>query len=407
MKINQGFKFRLKVNESEAQKLEKYFGCARFIYNHILALKINDYDEGFSFGINFYIKLLPDLKNDYPWLRDVDATILQQALRDLDSAYKKFFNEKKGFPNFKSKKRDKPSFRVASNINNIRIEKNKIKCGKIGFLRIFKAKERLARLPKGRTIKNITISRDSDQYYYISICVEYEKQVTQSTGGNIVGVDLGIKNNYVVRDDNQFYHLSNPQAYEKEFEKLKKLQQRLSRKVKGSKNREKAKIKVAKQHFRIKSIRQDFNHQISKALVDTYDVIVLEDLNLESMKQKNLGRQVSDLTFYQFRTFLDYKTKFSGKNLVLVDRYFPSSKLCSSCGSIKKDLTLKDRVYSCSCGNNTDRDENASMNLYQAGLCYLANGVVPSTQDYISCFNLNTAGSAEINACGDQSLDYR
>jgi len=203
----------------------------------------------------------------------------------------------------------------------------------------------------------------------------------------MVGIDLGIKNNYkacfMQEEKFMFETIDNPKAYDAEFKKLKKLQQRLSRKVKGSKNRDKARIKLARQHFRIKSIRADFNHRLSKFLIDNFQTIVIEDLDLDEMKKNNLGRQISDLAFYQFRTFLVYKALWYGRDLVIADKWFASTKICAECGYKNMNLKLSDRQYTCpNCNQSLDRDENAAKNLYQLGICYLDSGEVLNSSDY-------------------------
>jgi putative transposase len=336
------------------------------------------------------MKELPDLKDQFPYLKEIDSQALQGVLFDQKQALENFFKKRAQFPKFKSKHKDRPSFRVINTNNSIRFRGNQVKLSKIGFVKISRANKQLKRLPSTFKIKSATVSKDSDQHWYVSVLIECENQALLPELDNIVGIDLGIKNNYQTCyfDEKQEYHtITNSKAYEKESKKLKKLQQRLSRKAKGSKNREKAKIKLAKKHFRVKSIRSDFNHQLSRFLIDNFQMIVIEDLDLDQMKQNRLGQKISDLAFYQFRTFLDYKSKWYGRDLVIADKYFASTKICGECGFKNMNLTLKDRSYTCpGCNAQLDRDKNAALNLYQLGAHRWNTGVVLDSNGYISLF---------------------
>ena len=333
---------------------------------------------------------LPDLKVSKPWLREVDSTCLQQILKDQKQAFQNFFKHGRGFPKFKSKHKDRQSFRVTNTNDTIRFRGNQIRLSKIGFVNISRASKQLKRLPPEYKIKSATVSKDSDQHWYVSVLIECENQVHLSKLNNIVGIDLGIKNNYqtcYLNDELEFQTVNNPKAYEKEFLKLQRLQRQLSRKTKGSMNREKAKRKLAKKHFRIKSIRSDFNHQLSKFLITNFQMIVIEDLDLNQMKENRLGRKVSDLAFYQFRTFLDYKSKWYGRDLVVADKWFASTKICAECGFKNTSLTLSDRDYTCpSCNTHLDRDENASKNLYQLGAHLWNTGEILDSDGYTRLF---------------------
>ena len=394
-----GMKLQLKLNDEQETIMKKHVGCCRWIYNWALA-ESKEYHKQFNSFLptNMLVVEIPDMKIEHSWLKEVDSTCLQQVLRDQYQALQNFFKHNRGFPKFKSKHRDRHSFRVVNVNNNIRFQGNQIKIGKIGFVNITRASKQLKRLPKlqdqNYKIKSATVSKDSDQHWYVSVLIECENQTPLPKLNNIVGIDLGIKNNYETcyRNDNdssdlEYQTIDNPNAYEKEVKRLQKLQQRLSRKVKGSKNRDKARQRLAKKHFRVKSIRQDFNHQLSKFLINNFQMIVIEDLDLNQMKENRLGRKISDLAFYQFRTFLDYKSKWYGRDLVVADKYFASTKICADCGFKNMNLTLRDRDYTCpSCNTKHDRDENASKNLYQIGAHLWNTGDILDSNRYTGLF---------------------
>jgi putative transposase len=391
--VLKGVKLRLKLNKDQEIVMNKHVGCCRFVYNHALA-DGKEYHEIYNsfLPINMLITELPALKKEFHWLKEVDSTALQQILRDQNQAFQNFFKHKSGFPKFKSKHRDRPSFRLTNTNESIRIQNQKIKLSKIGFVSITRANKQLKRLPLNYKIKSVTVSKDTDQHWYASVLLECENQAHLPKCDDMVGIDLGIKNNYKACFTQEkiymFETIDNPKAYDAEFKKLKKLQQRLSRKVKGSKNRDKARIKLARQHFRIKSVRSNFNHQLSKFLINNFQTIIIEDLDLDEMKKNNLGRKISDLAFYQFRTFLSYKASWYGRDLVIADKWFASTKICAECGYKNMSLKLSDRQYTCpNCNQNLDRDENASKNLYQLGVCYLGSGEVYNSIEYMFQFN--------------------
>ncbi len=388
-----GFKIQLKPNKDQVVLFNKHVGSCRFVYNHFLNIRKEYYDEfKTQFSLNGCSSELPDLKQTYPWLKEVNSPSLQQVMRDQEQAYKNFFAGRAQFPKFKSKHKDRASFRMVNTNQSVRFQNQKLKIGKINLVSITRANKQLKRLPIDYKIKSVTVSKDTDQHWYASVLLECENQALLPKLNTIVGIDLGIKNNYKAcfTQENipSFETIDNPKAYDAKFKKLKKLQQRLSRKIKGSKNRDKAKIKLARQHFRIKSIRSNFNHQLSKLLVNNFQTIVIEDLDLDEMKKNNLGRKISDLAFYQFRTFLSYKASWYGRDLVIADKWFASTKICAECGYKNMNLKLSDRQYVCpNCSQNLDRDENAAKNLYQLGIYHTWTGKVLNSADYISLFN--------------------
>jgi putative transposase len=391
-KILRGIQFRLEPKEEQETLFRKHVGSCRFIYNKVLADR-KDYYEKYKEPVSrlHYQAKLPGWKVEFPWLKEIDSTALQIALIDQEQAYKNFFRGS-GFPKFKSKKRDRDSFRIQNTNESLRFQGRQIRLNKIGFVNLTRASKTLKRLPRDYRIKSATVFLDSDQHWYVSVLIECEDQTHLPELDNIIGIDLGIKNNYTFcyQDEDEkiaFYIQDNPRAFEKHVEKLQQLNREYARKEKGSKNQEKARIRLAKKHFKVKCIRKDFNHQLSKFLIDNFQYIVIEDLGLDEMKQKGLGRSISDLSFHQFKTFLKYKSEWYGRELVIVGKYFPSTKICAECGFKNDTLTLKDREYTCpSCKTKLDRDNNASKNLFQVGICYKDSGEVLDGKHYMDHF---------------------
>jgi putative transposase len=319
-------------------------------------------------------------KEEFEWLKEVDSLALANAQLNLQTAYNNFFrdvkkNSKVGFPRFKAKHRNKDSYTTNNQKNNIRIENGRIKLPKLGFVKCKLHRE----IPENETIKSCTISKTASGRYYISILTErVEKEIKQVEPRTVLGLDMDMKELYT---DNQGNRASYPRYYRKSEPKLAKEQRKFSKCVKGSKNRLKQKIRVARVHEKIANQRKDFLHKLSRALVNSYDMICIEDLNMQAMKQcLNLGKSFSDNGWGMFTAFLNYKLKEAGKHLIKIDKWFPSSKTCSSCGSKNDDLTLSDRIWTCNiCDSKHDRDHNAAKNILVEG---------------IRCFTSTTAGTA-------------
>lgn len=381
--ILKGFKIKLNPNKEQIVLLEKTIGCNRWVYNYFLDLKIKYYKKKTNLSRYEMSALLTLLKQkeDYAWLNEIDSTSLQQTLKNLDLAYSAFFKRVKkgttpGFPKFKKKGVSNTGFRTVMS-NSVYRTKKIIKIGKLGYLRTYND---LRFIPKRHKIKYISVTKDSDGHYYASVLCEVRKPKTLPKTGKSIGIDLGL---------NTLATLSNgktigiQQTYRKAEKKLKKLQCRLSRKQKGSSNRNKARIKVAKHHFHIKNIRRDFNHKLSKKLVTDYDQIFVEDLCIKGLAKTKLAKSIHDASWSQLITFLQYKCDWYGKTLVKIDRYFPSSKTCSVCGFRKKRMPLSIRTYNCSrCGSNLDRDVNAARNIRFYGTHITKTGEMLSKQEY-------------------------
>ncbi|ALS22211.1 putative transposase [Paenibacillus naphthalenovorans] len=359
--MQKAYKFRIYPNKKQIQQINKTFGCSRFVYNYFLDKRIKIYEENketLSYGK--CSSILTILKQEKEWLKEVDKFALQNSLKDLDRAYQKFFKEKTGFPKFKSKHNNRQSYRTNYTNNNIEINENKIKLPKLGWVKFAKSRE-----VEGK-ILNVTISKNPSGKYFASFCCEVEI-VQLPTSDNKIGLDLGIKD-FVISSNGD--KIDNPKHLIKSEQKLKNLQRSLSRKKKGSKNRNKVRIKLAKQHEKISNQRLDFLHKLSTKLISENQVIYLEDLKVKNMQQnERLAKNIADASWSKFRNILEYKAKWYGREVKILDRWFPSSKTCSCCGFKNEKLTLDIREWTCeNCGENHDRDINAAVNILQQGL---------------------------------------
>ncbi len=366
---NKAYKFRLYPNQEQQIFLAKCFGCSRFVYNHFLRLTTDVYtDCKKSLRYKEWAKLLTSLKKEFEWLKEVNSQALQQSLKDLETAYVRFFKGLAKFPRFK-RRSNKQSFRVPQHFSIT--EDEKLQLPKMTPLKMI-----IHREIEGQ-IKSVTISQTSSGKYYASIVTECELPSSPLKGEKI-GLDLGLKEFAITSKPEKF---ENPRYFQRSLRGLKIRQRRLSRKDKDSKNRNKARIRVAKIHEKVANQRLDYQHKISLKLTCENQTISCEDLNIKGMvKNRKLAKQISDVARGQFLKLLEYKGKRYGCEIKQVDRFFPSSKRCSSCGYIKEDLTLKDREWTCpECHSHHDRDINACHNLLQFSNGYIGQEVSEST----------------------------
>ena len=362
--MKKAFKMRIYPTENQKTLIDKSFGCSRYVYNYFLDFKQREYKEHKN-KYSFYdmCKLLTSLKKELTWLKEVDKYALQNSLKDLDYAYKRFFKGT-GYPKFKSKHSSKMSYRSSFSNNNIELLEDSIKLPKLGKVKI---KDKLYR-PKNGRILNATVSKTKTGKYFVSICYTDINIKPLPKTGRSVGIDLGLKSFITTSDAEQ---VDNPRYLEKSQVKLKKLQRMLSRKPKDSKNREKVRLKLAMCYEKIANQRKDFLHKLSKSLVTNYDVIVIEDLKIKNLlKNHHLANSISSVSWYTFTEMLRYKSLFYGKTLIKVDSFFPSSQLCSNCNfKNTKVKDLKIRSWVCpSCGSINHRDINAAINILNEGL---------------------------------------
>jgi len=339
----------------------KTFGCTRFIYNQMLADKIKHYEE-----CKEKLNNTPaQYKTEFEWLKEVDSLALCNVQLNLQKAYKNFFDSPKvGFPKFKSKHKNKHSYTTNNQGNNIRIENKRINLPKIGFVKIKQHRE----IPEDQIIKSCTISKTPSGKYFVSILVKYEFEQPEFEldFDKILGLDMDMKHLFT---DSNGIRAEYPRYYRQALDKLAKESRKLSKCKKGSNNRNKQRIKVAKIHEKIANQRKDFLHKLSHQITNDYDGVCIEDLNMRAMGQcLNLGKSVADNGWGMFTTFLLYKLFDQGKPLIKIDKWFPSSKMCSECGLINDNLILADREWACECGTHHDRDWNAAINIRREGI---------------------------------------
>lgn len=341
----------------------KTFGCCRFIYNKILADKIEHYELT---GEMLYTDPAK-YKQEYPFLKDVDSRALLYARDALTSSYKNFFEKRAGFPKFKSKRKSKQSYTTWNSNKqypSIRIENNRIRVPKIGFVKIKYHRP----IPPEYKIKQATITKNPSGKYYVSVCVEYEYEYPTPilNKDNSIGLDYSSPDFYV---DSQGRKPNYLKYFRKAEEKLAKEQRKLDKMVQGGKNWEKQRIKVAKCYEKVSNQRKDWLHKLSYYFAENYDYVFVEDIDLHIMAGTlKLGKSTNDNGFGMFRVFLEYKMKDKGKIFHKIDKWFPSSKTCHYCNYIKKDLTLDDREWICpNCGELIYRDWNSAINILNQG----------------------------------------
>lgn len=359
------YRYRALPTASQEERFRQYAGARRYTYNWALARRKEHYAAtGKSLSVRELCAELTVLKRQpaTAWLREMNAQMLQQAIRDLDNAFATFFARRARFPRFRSKRRDRPSFRIPQ---SLRLEDATLIVPKLGSVRL------VLHRPLEGSLKSATIKQDATGAWYVSLVVHFARSdipLPPPVPERSVGVDLGLKDLAVLSDGRR---VPAPKHYRRAERKLKRLQRHLARCQQGSKKREKARRLVARQHQRVANQRKDHLHKLSAALVGEHDAVVIEDLNVKDLAKTKQGKSVHDAGWATLRFQLSYKARWQRKQLVTIGRFFPSSRLCPACGCINGELTLADREWTCGCGVVHDRDLTAARNIRAEGLSIL------------------------------------
>lgn len=379
-KLLKSFKTEINPTQEQKAKIRKTIGTCRYVYNFYLAHNKELYEKGEKFmsGKSFSVWLnneyLPG-NQDKAWIKDAYSKAVKKSIEDGCNAFKRFFKHQSSFPNFKKKGRsDVKMYFVKNNPNDLVCERHRIKIPTLGWMRL-KEKGYLPTTKDGWQIKSGTISIKADRYY-VSVLVEMPDSPTVNNSGGGIGIDLGLKELAVVSNGKTYKNINKSAKIRKLEKRLRRAQRSLSRKYENLKkgestqkeNIQKQKLKVQKLHHKINNIRIDYiNKTIAEIVKTKPSYITIEDLDVRGMmKNRHLSKAVASQKFYEFRVKLKKKCDDRGIELRIANRFYPSSKLCHSCGSVKKDLKLSDRIYKCECGYEEDRDVNASLNLRDA-----------------------------------------
>ena len=375
--IKRTYHFRIYPNPFQKKLIEKTLGCCRQVYNDFLSMCIESYSADKNYSIKKYdlIKLLPEYKETFPYLKEVDSIALQQTVIHLYDAYMNFFRHNAAFPTFKKKKNDS-GYITMSTRNSIRFIEDDIQIPKVGRVKI----KLHRRLPESFKFTMVSVSRKG-KYYYVSLIGEeeyfdYGEYIKESLDpNNSIGLDFSMKHLFVDSDGN---HLDMPTYYQDSLTKLAKEQRKLSRMKKDSSHYQKQLMRIKNLHEHIANQRKDFLHKVSRKLANTYDYVFVENLDLKEMSERKtdlkLGISIFDLGYGTFLNYLKYKLEWLNKKLVKIDKYYPSSQLCSSCGYRKTDLKLDKRSWICpECGARHNRDFNAAINIKKEGIRMILN----------------------------------
>ena len=362
MIVNKAYRYRIYPTTEQKITFAKTFGCVRFIYNKMLSDRLDYYKETGQKLNNTPAQY----KEEFPWLKEVDSLALANAQMNLNKAYHNILSNRKHFgkPRFKSKKNCRASYSTNNQKGSVRIEGHKVKLPKVGWVKLCQHRP----LPENSIIKTVTISKTPSGKYYISMLVEYENQILPVIPKTFLGLDFVMHGLYVASDEEDAEYPDFLRTAEK---RLAKAQRKLSQKQKGSHNREKQRLRVAILHEKVANQRRDFLHKKARYLADRYDVIGIEDISVKAMAKRkkggkfSFGKSVADNGWNLFTNMLEYKLAWQGKQLIKIDKWYPSSQLCHVCGYQNhetKDLSV--REWDCpKCGSHHNRDKNAAINI--------------------------------------------
>ena len=397
-------KIRLYPNKTQAEQFNKLLGCCRFVYNQCLSRKIESYkNEGKIENLATLCRFIHHelLKDDnFIWLREQNTKVLDQTVRDMLSAYKYFFEQHTGYPKFKSKHDNKQScmfvLGAISKLNDYTTYK--LSLANIRNVK-FRCSEKSARyLQKHHDdIRQATLKRLPCGEYHLSILVDGDLTRKVKETYAAVGIDLGVKD-FVTTSDGEVFN--NPHFKKGQSDKIKRLQRQLSRKEKGSNNRNKARVRLAKLYKKIGDRKQYYLHAVSNSLIDENQVICMEDLNVKGMvKNHNLAESIYEMNFGEFCKMLEYKAQWYNRKIVFVDRFYPSSKTCHNCGYVNKELKLSDRQWVCpQCGEVVERDYNAALNILDGGLRIIGSSTTEST--LVDCPTVDDRCESNLKSSG-------
>lgn len=376
-------KVRIYPNEEQINYISNLLGCCRFVYNKCLDYKSTSYKQlNKTVSSSDLIKYLVPLKQLFPFLTDVHSKVLQQSVRDLNTAFDNFFKHNAKYPKFKSKHDNKQSCRFPNDafigINGNRI--SLIKALKDIHYKCSVRDEKYLNRNQDK-VRSITLTKTKTNKYYLSILIDGDLQKAMKQAHEIIGIDLGIKD-FVVTSTGEVF--DNLHFKKKDGVKLKRLHKQLSKKEKGSKNRNKARIKLARAYEKVSNRKRHYLHEVVNALLSENQVIVMEDLNVKGMqKNHNLSESIGEVSWGEFKMLLEYKARWYGKEVVFINRFYPSSKRCNHCGYINKGLTLKDRQWVCpECGEVIERDYNAALNIVEDGKRMIRERIGLSSSEY-------------------------
>ena len=366
--MNKAYRYRIYPNREQEILMAKTFGCVRFVYNKLLEGRLeferNDVLDGDD-RLSYKAMTPAVLKESHEWLKEVDSLALANCQLNFRTAWSGYKSGRAGQPRFKSKRKSRDSYTTNNQRGTIRlVDDSHIRLPKMKDVKI----ELHRPIPEGYSIKSATISRSSSGKYTISILTEYEGEIEQviPSPEKTLGLDYRSRGLFV---DSEGVEANYPGYYRASEERLKKAQKKLSRRQKGGKNRQKQIKKVAILHEKVANQRKDHLHKKSRQIANAWDAVVIEDLNMRGLAQGlNLGKSTMDNGFGMFRGFLKYKMEEQGKKLVVIDKWYPSSKTCNRCGAVNQNLKLGERTWVCGCGMILDRDHNAAINIKREGI---------------------------------------